>query len=639
MRESILVACLLLLFILPLMSVSASGNPVSDKREYSEVNPGYGWLDAKSLDVSFNGTYVTFKLNYYGNIPNDSKYSFYTYFYIDADRNTSTGCQWWWDFGKGIDYYIEVGASGDGSWNGTWFWAWNSSLGYFEWKNASEYGVKPLFEPGGSWIGVILPISSLNISVGQTINIIANSWSEVRDYVERSFNYTVGKSNTITVDGNLNDWAGISPVLSDSTGDVSPSEFDWKSFYMTDNGSVLFFRFDVSGSPTKANITDLDINWGFIMYFDTDNNVSTGCNSTWYPANGSEYFMEYYSSLWKGFHEAWSDLWQWNKTAGSWQYVGAYNSYWANWNETFEGSMPFSAINVSSGDIIRVSSEVLYSGVQDHIPDTSNLAPSFASIELSSTGAVLKSTDLRAIVSAGKYVINASTQADAVVEKSGVGKPEVEVKKYISNPVGKTSFKPVKFVDLKVNSSSGLDYLLLKVYYTKGEISGLNESSLRLYWWNGAKWVQCSDTGVNMAENYVWANITSTSTPSLSQLTGTVFGAGGVALPPPPKIYKPTQLNLRYSVSNETVTIFVNISSEEGVPLNGTVDLWTWKQVNSRIYCFVYTSRYSVINGSAVIKYPLHKGLNGFLVSFDPENPDYAPLFWRGGREPIWIKI
>jgi hypothetical protein len=56
------------------------------------------------------------------------------------------------------------------------------------------------------------------------------------------------------------------------------------------------------------------------------------------------------------------------------------------------------------------------------------------------------------------------------------------------------------------------------------------ESSLKLYWWNGASWVVCSNTGVDTVNNYIWANISATSTPSVAQLTGTLFGGGSLAV-------------------------------------------------------------------------------------------------------------
>jgi hypothetical protein len=44
----------------------------------------------------------------------------------------------------------------------------------------------------------------------------------------------------------------------------------------------------------------------------------------------------------------------------------------------------------------------------------------------------------------------------------------------------------------------------------------------------GSAWQPRSDTGVDTVNNYIWARITATSTPNLSQLVGSIFGGGGV---------------------------------------------------------------------------------------------------------------
>ena len=50
----------------------------------------------------------------------------------------------------------------------------------------------------------------------------------------------------------------------------------------------------------------------------------------------------------------------------------------------------------------------------------------------------------------------------------------------------------------------------IRVYYTDEEVeaAGIKEDALRLYYFDGADWIPCEDTGVNTAENYVWARVT-----------------------------------------------------------------------------------------------------------------------------------
>lgn len=81
--------------------------------------------------------------------------------------------------------------------------------------------------------------------------------------------------------------------------------------------------------------------------------------------------------------------------------------------------------------------------------------------------------------------------------------------------------------------TDGVDEVEIRLYYTDDEIRGLVESSLRLYWWDGSDWVECSDSGVNPADvngysGYIWAIIRATDTsPTLDDLTGTPFDGGG----------------------------------------------------------------------------------------------------------------
>jgi hypothetical protein len=85
---------------------------------------------------------------------------------------------------------------------------------------------------------------------------------------------------------------------------------------------------------------------------------------------------------------------------------------------------------------------------------------------------------------------------------------------------------------------------MIKVYYTDAEVSGLDESTLRLSWYNNdtGAWVSmsagtpawCNGAGVDTTNNYVWANVThlslygvSGSAPSATTTTQASSGGGG----------------------------------------------------------------------------------------------------------------
>ena len=79
-------------------------------------------------------------------------------------------------------------------------------------------------------------------------------------------------------------------------------------------------------------------------------------------------------------------------------------------------------------------------------------------------------------------------------------------------------------------TTGALTEITIKLYYTAAEIAGKEESTLKLKWWDGDSWEDCSETGYNTTDvngysGYIWATIGSGTVPTLSQLTGTPFGA------------------------------------------------------------------------------------------------------------------
>lgn len=77
--------------------------------------------------------------------------------------------------------------------------------------------------------------------------------------------------------------------------------------------------------------------------------------------------------------------------------------------------------------------------------------------------------------------------------------------------------------------------LELRIYYNDADVSaaGINESTLKMYRWNGSSWAVVADSGVNTSENYVWANLTSFSDYG----AGGDPAGGGAAVPVFPTMY------------------------------------------------------------------------------------------------------
>jgi len=131
----------------------------------------------------------------------------------------------------------------------------------------------------------------------------------------------------------------------------------------------------------------------------------------------------------------------------------------------------------------------------------------------------------------GDDTVNATDEADTVVEKSGTGTPTVTVANYEDNPGSGFSGDVGKYIDIYIDDDTDVDELIIKLYYTDAEVAGLDELSLRLRWWDGDSWEVCSDSGVNAAANYMWAKVRVDTTPSLSQLKGTPFAGRGTSAP------------------------------------------------------------------------------------------------------------
>ncbi len=137
--------------------------------------------------------------------------------------------------------------------------------------------------------------------------------------------------------------------------------------------------------------------------------------------------------------------------------------------------------------------------------------------------------------------VDAMAGADTQVQVSGTA--TLTVAEYANNP-GTNSFSGDlnKYIDVQVDDTSSVSQIEIRLYYTDAEIAGQIEFLLRMRWWNGTEWALCSNTGVNTANiagpqaysGYMWAIITATSSPSLSDLAGTPFGGGGIVIPPPP---------------------------------------------------------------------------------------------------------
>ncbi|MDE3090345.1 MAG: Ig-like domain repeat protein [Chloroflexota bacterium] len=113
----------------------------------------------------------------------------------------------------------------------------------------------------------------------------------------------------------------------------------------------------------------------------------------------------------------------------------------------------------------------------------------------------------------------ASTGGVNGVTASATGSGTVSVAHYNSNPGGTPTFNSAgAYVD--VNLASGSSFASLTIVNCN-----LNGGNV-VYWWNGSAWVAASDQSYNSTTHCVTITVTSSTTPSLSDLTGSYFGAG-----------------------------------------------------------------------------------------------------------------
>lgn len=76
----------------------------------------------------------------------------------------------------------------------------------------------------------------------------------------------------ILIDENFHDWEKISTYYEDASSDNLTGEFDFKSFWVTNDNEYLYFRIQTTDKITLVNNNYLT------LYIDTDNNLNTGKN-------------------------------------------------------------------------------------------------------------------------------------------------------------------------------------------------------------------------------------------------------------------------------------------------------------------------------------------------------------------------
>jgi len=134
----------------------------------------------------------------------------------------------------------------------------------------------------------------------------------------------------------------------------------------------------------------------------------------------------------------------------------------------------------------------------------------------------------------GKGVVDQSTPLDLSatagisVQLNGSGSPLVTAFRYSQGPTDPFAGKSLeRYIDVRISSSTGVTQLTVTLHYNQTDVpAGMNESELRLYWWNGTQWTAVSDCTVDPVANLIIAEFRTDTQPALGQLVGTPFLGG-----------------------------------------------------------------------------------------------------------------
>lgn len=111
--------------------------------------------------------------------------------------------------------------------------------------------------------------------------------------------------------------------------------------------------------------------------------------------------------------------------------------------------------------------------------------------------------------------------------KEGTGTPTVGAAILKDNPGGATGSDRNVYFDFYLSDDTNIDGCAAIATIPNSLLRLLNTSTVTAYWYNGSVWAECSDYSFDEATGQLTITIDTTTTPSLSQLTGTPLGGGG----------------------------------------------------------------------------------------------------------------
>ncbi len=125
--------------------------------------------------------------------------------------------------------------------------------------------------------------------------------------------------------------------------------------------------------------------------------------------------------------------------------------------------------------------------------------------------AVLRSRKLDAVsIVDGKADVSLKNElgVDLSLTASQPKLKDLKITNYYNNPEKDFSQPGLgKYYEFEVSNVNDMSNAYAKVYYSESDLGNIDESTLKFYNWNNGNWEAVADSGVNTAENYVWANL------------------------------------------------------------------------------------------------------------------------------------
>ncbi|RLG51523.1 MAG: hypothetical protein DRN99_08460 [Thermoproteota archaeon] len=297
----------------------------------------YKYLDAdeieskaniRSLSIAKNDTHVFFKIAYTRNMVNSTQIWVSNGVHIDVDFNEETGI-------SGYDLLLHVRTTGarvippyDDVYAGLYIWAQQRWIYIVD--------IVHYYNPGGDFIVIGAKIDDIGTD---KFRYDAYTIIHCSDRVEFRTEYEIGQvEREIVVDGYPSDWSGIAPCHVDASRDVLYGEADFTDFYLANNESYLFIRWNTQQPPLVQQLPgDAMIERLLTAYFDVN---MDGEDDYIF----SMYFDTYPSTPLTAY---------WNKYDNNWVFEKSETTAWCN--QTYEVAIALSDLNNSDNIAIEVS--------------------------------------------------------------------------------------------------------------------------------------------------------------------------------------------------------------------------------------------------------------------------------------------